>query len=70
MDGIGGYYAEENKSIGEIQLSYVEYKKAQETTGNWKLERSERKMNHERLLTLGNKLRVAGGEKGGVGQCN
>ena len=26
----------------------------------------ERKTNHERLLTLGNKLRVAGGERGGT----
>ena len=25
--------------------------------------KSERKTNHERLLTLGNKLRVAGGER-------
>ena len=26
---------------------------------------SEREKNHERLLTIGNKLRVAGGEAGG-----
>ena len=31
-------------------------------------EKSERKTNHERLLPLGNKLRVAGGEvAGGMG---
>ena len=30
---------------------------------------SEKKKNHERLLTLGNKLTVAGGEGGG-GICN
>ena len=28
---------------------------------------SEREKNHERLLTIGNKLRVAGGEAGGMG---
>lgn len=28
---------------------------------------SEREKNHERLLTMGNKLRAAGGEEGGRG---
>ena len=29
--------------------------------------KTEREANHKRLLTLGNKLRVAGGEWGGMG---
>ena len=36
--------------------------------GNLKGEKSERETNHKRLLTMGNKLRVAGGEvSGGMG---
>ena len=33
--------------------------------GKLNVKSSEREKNHERLLTLGNKLRVAGGEVGG-----
>ena len=33
--------------------------------GNLNGKSSERETNHERLLTIGNKLRVAGGEVGG-----
>ena len=32
--------------------------------GKWNGKSSERETNHERLLTLGHKLRVAGGEEG------
>ena len=74
MDGTRGYYAKQNKSIRERQLSY-------DLTHLWNLinktedhrgkeekinkTKSERETNHKRLLIIGNKLRVAGGE--GVG---
>ena len=51
--------------------SYIKYKK--QHRGSWgregKLnEKSEREISHERLLKIGNKLRIAGGEVGkGVG---
>ena len=72
MDGSRGYYAKRNKSIRERQLSY-------DFTHMWNLRnktgsqgkrgenktKSERETNHKKFLTIGNKLRVAGGEVGG-----
>ena len=74
MDGTGGDYAESNKSSRERQLSYgfthmwnitnrVENHRAREGKLNGK--KSETETNCKRLLTLGNKLRVAGGGLGG-----
>ena len=83
MDGTGGDYAEWNKSSRESQLSYGftylwNIRNNMEDTGRWKGEvswgKSEGEMNHERLWTLRNKLRVLkewGGGRGepGGGYC-
>ena len=68
MDGTEGDYAKCSKSSRERQLSYrftymwnisnsTEDHRGGE--GNPKGEKSEREMNHERLWTPGNKLRVS-----------
>ena len=75
MDGTARYYAEQNKSIREGQLSYgfthmwnVRNSKADHKRREGKLngQSSEREKNHEKLLTIGNK-QIAEGEVGGHG---
>ena len=75
MDGTGGYYAKQTQLIRERQLLYgfihlwnIRNRKEDHRGKEEKLngKSSEREKNHERLLTLGNELRVAGGE---VGVC-
>ena len=74
MDGTTGYYSKQNKSVRERQVPH-------DLTHMWNLRNKtedhrgrERKIkqdeireeiNHKKLLTTGDKLRVAGGE--GVG---
>ena len=76
MDGTGGDYAKQNKSIGERQSSYgfthmwnirnsTEDHRGREGKLNGK--KSERETNHERLWTLGTKLRVTEGRGWGDG---
>ena len=75
VDETRGYYAEQNKSMRERQLygfthmwnirNSEEDHRAREGKLNGKS--SEKEKNHERLLTLGNKLRVAGGDLRGMG---
>ena len=59
MDGTRGYYAEQNKSMRERQLSY-DLPDMKNLRGNmrglW-----GREGNHKRLLISQNKLRAAGG---------
>ena len=71
MDGTGGHYAERNKSIRERQLSYgfthmwnISADNHRGREGKLNGKKAKKETNHERLLTLGNKLRVAGGEVG------
>ena len=71
MDGTGGGYAAWNKSSRESQLSYGfaylwiirnSMEDIRRMKGKMKVGRSKREMNHERLWTPRNKLRVwAGG---------
>ena len=76
MDGTGGDNAKRNKSSSERQLSYgfthmwniknrVEDYRGREGKLNGK--KSDRKTNHERLWTPGNKLRVSEGRGLGMG---
>ena len=73
MDGTRGYYAKQNKSVRERQLSYdfthmwsLSSKTEDLAEGREKYSKmkSEKETNHKRLLTIGNKLRVTGGEVG------
>ena len=70
MDGTRWYYAEQNKSIRERQLSYdlPDMRKWRCNGGGWgvgkelmKQDGIGREINHKRLLISQNKLRVAGG---------
>ena len=73
MDGTRRYYAKGNKSIRERQLygfthmwnirNSTEDHRGREGKLNGK--KSERETNHKRLLTPGNKLRVAEGRRMG-----
>ena len=73
MDKTGGYYVEQNKSIRESQLygfthTWTIRNSAEDHWGReGKLngKKPERETNHERLSTVGNKLRVTGGDLGG-----
>ena len=74
MDGTGGDYAEGNKSDREKQVScgFTHLWKIRNNTedhrereGKLNGKKSERETNHDRLLTLGNELRVVEGEVGG-----
>ena len=70
MDGTKGYYSKQNKSIRERQLSYdithmwnLRIKTEDHRGGKEKIKQDEiRETNHKRLLIIGNKLRVTGGE--------
>ena len=61
MDGTGGYYAEQNKSIRERQLYGFTHvwnirnsaEDHREREGKQNGKSSEREKNHERLLTIG-----------------
>ena len=72
MDGTGDY-AERNKSSRESQLYGFTYlwsiRNNTEDIGSWRGEvrrgKSEGEMNHERLWTLRNKLRVSEGRRVG-----
>ena len=69
MDGTGGYYAEQNKSIRQRQLygfthmwnirNSTEDHRGREGKLNGK--KSEKETNHERLSTIGNKRLLEGG---------
>ena len=71
VDGTRGHYPEWNTLIRERQLSYgfihiwnIRNRAEDHGGREWKQngKSSERKKNHERLLTTGNKLKVAGEE--------
>ena len=73
MDGTRGYYAKQNKSIRERQLSYdltdlwnLRHK-AEDLRGREekiKPEETREGDKRERLLIIGNKLRISGGKRG------
>ena len=75
MDGARGYYAKQSKSVRERQLPYdlthiwdlrnkAAEREEQEGKNKIRQKLSEREANHKRLLTIRNKLRVAGGAVG------
>ena len=72
MDGTKGYYAKQNKSIRErlpydITHMWILRNKTEDHRGREEKNKtkSEKETNHERLLIIGNKQRVAGGDEGG-----
>ena len=76
MDGTGAYYAEQNKSSRERQLSYgftymwnISNSREDHRGREGKLneKKSERETNHERLWNPGTKLRVTEGRGWGMG---
>ena len=71
MGGNRGYYAKENKSEKDkyksckYDFTYTCNLRKQMTIGTGTKNKKNREANHKRLLTIGNKLRVAGREVDG-----